>query len=207
MAHRFKTTSRVLLANCVPFTLHVFEKELSDLRRLLELSKIGQETWWNQPGHDDFGMSRSWLVEARRNWLMDFDWRKHEDRVNRLPNFKITILDGELGDISIHFAALFSSNINATPVILLHGWPGSFMEFLTPMELLVEKYTPEILPYHFIVPSLPDYGLSGGPSQNVEMTLNYAARVMNKLMTEIGFKGYVAQGGDIGSMLARIMSI
>lgn len=76
------------------------------------------------------------------------------------------------------------------------------------MELLSEKYTPETLPYHIIVPSLPNYGLSGSPSENVEMTLDRAARIMHQLMMDLGFSdGYVAQGGDLGSVLARIMSV
>lgn len=75
------------------------------------------------------------------------------------------------------------------------------------MELLVKKYTPNTLPYHIIVPSLPDYGLSSGPTQNVEVTLEQAARAMNQLMIDLGFgHGYVAQGGDVGFMLARLMS-
>ncbi|KAJ6104879.1 alpha/beta-hydrolase [Penicillium sp. IBT 16267x] len=75
-------------------------------------------------------------------------------------------------------------------------------------QLLVEKYTPETLPYHVIVPSLPDFGLSSRSSQSIEMTLDRAAFIMNQLMLDLGFGGgYVAQGGDLGSMLARIMSV
>jgi hypothetical protein len=76
------------------------------------------------------------------------------------------------------------------------------------LQLMVEKYSPGTLPYHVIVPSLPDYCLSGGASENVEMTIDRAARIMNRLMLDLGFgDGYIAQGGDLGSMLARIMSV
>lgn len=89
-----------------------------------------------------------------------------------------------------------------------HGFPSSFVEFLPMLELLVQKYTPESLPYHVIVPSLPDYGLSRSASQQAEMTLDQAARIMNQLMLDLGFgQGYVVQGGDLGSMLSRIMSV
>jgi pimeloyl-ACP methyl ester carboxylesterase len=82
------------------------------------------------------------------------------------------------------------------------------MDFLPMMDLLRNKYTPESLPYHIITPSLPDYGLSGSLSQNLEMTLERAASIMNGLMIALGFeKGYVAQGGDLGSMIARLMSV
>lgn len=191
-----------------PFTLHVPETDLTGFHELLKLSKIGPPTWWNQHTDGQFGVSREWLSDAKEAWLKTFNWRAHEAQINSVPNFKITIHDHEAGNVGIHFAALFSNRDDAVPVLFLHGYPGSFMEFLPMMQLLVEKYTPETLPYHVIVPSLPDYGLSGGASGNVEMTLDRAARIMNQLMVDLGFgNGYIAQGGDLGSMLARMMSI
>ncbi|KZL64874.1 epoxide hydrolase [Colletotrichum tofieldiae] len=190
------------------FTLHVPEKELSEFQELLRLSKIGPATWWNQHTDGQFGISREWLSQAKETWLTSFDWRKHEEHINSLPNFKMTVKDVEAGQIELHFAALFSKNKNAIPVVFLHGFPASFTEFLPMMQLLADKYTPETLPYHIIAPSLPGYGLSGSPCQDVEMTLELAARIMNQLMIDLGFgKGYVAQGGDLGSLLARIMSV
>lgn len=191
-----------------PFTLHVLEKELSEFHQLLKLSKIGPATWWNQQKDGRFGVTREWLSQAKETWLTAFDWRQHEARINKFPNFKMTIDDAESGKIEIHFLALFSSKKDAIPIIFLHGFPSSFFELLPMMELLSDKYTPETLPYHIIVPSLPDYGLSSSPSENVEMTLDQAARIMHQLMMDLGFSdGYVAQGGDLGSMLARIMSV
>lgn len=193
-----------------PFTLHVPDKELSEFHELLKLSRIAPATWWNQHNDGRFGVSREWLARAKETWLTAFSWRQHESRINRFPNFKMAISDPEAGHVDIHFLALFSSKKDAMPFVFLHGFPGSFLEMLPVMELLCERYkhTPETtLPYHIIVPSLPGYGLSGGPSENVEMTLDLAARIMHQLMMDLGFgDGYVAQGGDLGSMLARIMS-
>ncbi|PON25864.1 epoxide hydrolase [Trichoderma gamsii] len=191
-----------------PFTLHVPDKDLSEFHELLKLSKIAPATWWNQHNDGRFGVSREWLTQAKETWLTAFDWRQHENRINKFPNFKIAIDDPEAGKIDIRFLALFSSKKDAIPFIFLHGFPSSFLEILPMMELLSEKYTPETLPYHIIVPSLPNYGLSGSPSENVEMTLDRAARIMHQLMMDLGFSdGYVAQGGDLGSVLARIMSV
>jgi microsomal epoxide hydrolase len=191
-----------------PFTLNVSDEDLSEFRDLLKLSKIGPTTWWNRHSDHRFGVSHEWLTQAKETWLSSFDWRKHEENINRFPNFKIGIEDSDAGQIEIHFAALFSKNPNAVPVLFLHGYPGSFVEFLPMMQLLADKYTPETIPYHIVVPSLPDYGLSGSASKDVEMTLSRAARIMNQLMTELGFgTGYVAQGGDLGSMLVRILSV
>lgn len=93
------------------------------------------------------------------------------------------------------------------PVVLLHGWPGSPLEFLSFLELAQSKYKPEELPYTFIVPSLPGYGFSSGPSLERESTLESMAYIIDKLLVGLGFEtGYVAQGGDIGSFVARILA-
>ena len=191
-----------------PFKLHVSESNLSRFRELLRLSEIGPATWWNTQNDPQFGVSRDWLIEAKQTWLHDFNWREHEERLNKFPSYKIAVEDVEAGLVDIHFTALFSTKEDAIPVVFLHGFPASFMEFLPMMQLLVEKYTPDSLPYHIIVPSLPDYGLSGGSTRNTEMTIAQSARIMNQLMVDLGFgEGYVAQGGDLGSMLARVMSV
>ncbi|KZL84312.1 epoxide hydrolase [Colletotrichum incanum] len=208
MAYRFKVIPKNVLGKPEPFNLHVPEQDLSEFRELLQLSKIGPVTWWNQHTDGQFGISREWLSQAKETWLTSFDWRKHEKHINSFPNFKITVKDVEAGQIELHFTALFSENKDAIPIVFLHGFPASFTEFLPMMQLLADKYTPETLPYHIIAPSLPGYGLSGSSSQNVEMTFEQAARIMNQLMIDLGFdKGYVAQGGDLGSLLARIMSV
>ncbi|KAJ5624637.1 epoxide hydrolase [Penicillium lagena] len=208
MLSSFNTPPKNVSGTLEAFTLHVPEEDLSKFQELLKLSEIGPATWWNTQQDSQFGVSREWLSQAKNTWLNKFTWRDHEHSINKFPNFKIAISDEEAGQVDIHFAALFSKRKDAIPVIFLHGFPASFMEFLPMMQLLADRYTPETLPYHIIVPSLPDYGLSGSPTTDVEMTLTQAARIMNQLMLDLGFvDGYAAQGGDLGSMLARIMSV
>lgn len=202
MSASFDTVPAAAQGKPTPFALHISEKAIEDIHTLLRLSPIGRATWWTEHGDGHFGITREWLIQAKAAWLQ-LDWRKTEERINALPNFKISIRD-EQQEHDIHFAALFSSRPDAIPVILLHGWPGSFLEFLPILELVVEKYTPDTLPYHFIVPSIPEYGLStSSGSTDVEMTIPLAARVMNQLMVELGFgSGYFTHGGDVGSMLS-----
>ncbi|KAH7013971.1 epoxide hydrolase [Ilyonectria destructans] len=188
------------------FTFGVPNRQTKEFKTLLSLSKIGSESWYNTREDNEFGISREWLIEAKAAW-MKHDWRKEEKLINSNPNFMTTVDDPELGSVKIHFTALFSTKPDALPLIMLHGWPGSFLEFLPVLDLLKEKYTADTLPYHVIVPSLPDFGLSGGPSNDVELTVESAARLMDQLMLDLGFgQGYVAQGGDVGSFLTRIMS-
>lgn len=104
--------------------------------------------------------------------------------------------------------ALFSKRSDAVPLLLLHGWPGSPLEFLGALSVLMEKYTPDTLPFHVIVPSLPGYAYSSGPPVDQNFDTEGIARVMDKLMVGLGFgKGYVTQGGDIGSFVSRVLAV
>ncbi|KAF4470622.1 epoxide hydrolase [Fusarium albosuccineum] len=187
------------------FTLHVPDAQISAWRSLLEHSAIAPQSRENTQAQ--FGVTRGWIVDAKNAWLNDFDWRRTEERINSHPNFKMTIQDSASGELNIHFVALFSQKIDAVPIMLLHGWPGSFLEFLPMLSLFAKKYSPETLPYHIIVPSLPGYALSSGPPLDRDFTLADGARIMNQLMINLGFSnGYIAQGGDVGSMISRILS-
>lgn len=116
-----------------PFKAHVSDEELQHLLQLVKLSPIGPETYENQiadpKDFTSFGIQRKWLAEAKQRWENGYDWRKTEDRINRLPNYEVEIED-EGFKFNVHFAALFSKKSDAVPLLLLHGWPGSFLEFL-----------------------------------------------------------------------------
>lgn len=131
--------------------------------------------------------------------------RKEEDAINSFPNFKSTISDDDGTKYDVHFAALFSNNADAIPIAFFHGWPGSFLEFLPLMDLLRKEYSPDSLPYHIIVPSLPGFALSSDPPLDRDWKVADSSRIMHKLMLSLGFgtSGYLVQGGDIGSMIGR----
>jgi len=75
------------------------------------------------------------------------------------------------------------------------------------MTILAKEYTPETLPYHIIVPSLPGFAFSSPPPLDKDFQIQDIARFMNLLMSELGFgDGYVVQGGDIGSKVARVLA-
>lgn len=183
-----------------PFTLNIPDKEFSEWKQLLELSKIAPETW--EGSHEDgrYGVSRGWLIDAKDYWLNQYDWRAQEKHINSFPNYKIKI-----EDIDVHFIGLFSEKKDAIPIIFMHGWPGSFIEFLPMLGLIRDKYAAKDLPYHIIVPSLPGYTLSSGGPLDRDWTPTDSARIMDKLMKELGFSKYLAQGGDVGSFLGTIM--
>ncbi len=232
----FSTLPTGVLQKHVAFELHVDEDRLKDFKTLVKLSPIAKETYENlqdDGSHGKFGVSRKWMIEAKKYWEEKFDWyvfdptatthpafdknfvidifhrRKEESHINSFPNFKTNISDDNGKDVfEIHFAALFSKNPNAIPIAFFHGWPGSFLEFLPLMDILQKKYTPETLPYHIIAPSLPGFGLSSGPPLDKDWKVADTSRIMHKLLLSLGFgsAGYLVQGGDIGSMISRAVA-
>lgn len=136
---------------------------------------------------------------------------KTEARLNGYNHFIAKVADEQLGQtFDIHFVALFSqARQPVKPIILLHGWPGSFLEFLSMLDLLKDKYSPENLPYHIVVPSLPGYLFSSAPPLDRDFGLRDVARLMDSLMVDhLGFgeSGYIAQGGDVGSRVCRVLA-
>ncbi|PVH89426.1 alpha/beta-hydrolase [Cadophora sp. DSE1049] len=205
-----------------PFKVSIPDDEIDEFKQLLKLSRLPKKTYENQQEDRRFGVSLSWLTEAKSVWLEEFDWKKSEAHINTFPHFTTTVTTpstpipttsspNKPATVStthtIHFVALFSTNPSAIPIGLFHGWPGSFLEFLPILSLLKEKYPdPKDLPYHVIVPSLPGFAFSSPPPLDVDFDVGSVAAVMNQLMLDLGFGGgYVAQGGDIGSRIVKVL--
>ncbi|EPE31760.1 alpha/beta-Hydrolase [Glarea lozoyensis ATCC 20868] len=187
------------------FKVAIPQNEIDDMIKLLKLSKLPPETYETSMESRQYGVTRDWMIDAKKKWE-SFDWRKTEDMINSFPNFTLDIAD-QSGPHQIHFAALISQKPDAVPVVLLHGWPGNFLEFLPMLNLLRKKYTPETLPYHVIVPSLPGYAFSSPPPLDRDFRIEDVARIFDKLMKDLGFgNGYLVQGGDVGSKVARVMA-
>ncbi|KAL3482449.1 Alpha/Beta hydrolase protein [Aspergillus californicus] len=186
-----------------PFTITVSDEQLSEFKTLVKLSKIAPQTYENLQADGRYGVTHEWMTTMKDEWLNNFDWRACEKRANGFPQYTT-----EIEGLTIHFAALFSEKEDAVPIVLLHGWPGSYFEFLPMLQSLQDEFTPSTLPYHLIVPSLPGYTFSSGPPLDKNFINADSARIIDKLMNGLGFgAGYVAQGGDIGSRIARILGV
>jgi microsomal epoxide hydrolase len=184
-----------------PFTLRLPNEDILDWRQLLQLSKLGPATYENTQDKVNYGVSRTWLSNARDYWLDQYDWRAQEEHINSFDNYTM-----QIECIDLHFIAIFSEKEDAIPIVLIHGWPGSFVEFLPMLDLIRGQYSKRDMPYHIIIPSLPGYTLSKGLPTDVHWTMEDSARILNTLMMNLGFQEYLAQGGDVGSFEARRMA-
>jgi microsomal epoxide hydrolase len=205
--------------NLAPFQISVSDIELDKLKTLLEYSPIAPPNWANSRADGSLGLSRDKLIEMVEYWHKEYDWqdnvhsstlllalttcrRKWESTMNSFPQFKLTVPDDDDRHYDIHFLALFSTNTEAVPVLLLHGWPGSVVEFLPLLLQLRSHSSPGSLPYHLIVPHYIGYGFSSSPPPDRAFTHVDNARLLAKMMHTLGFGSYVVQGGDLGSATA-----
>ena len=182
--------------------INAFKVKISDQEIDSIYNKIKKYPWHEMPddGGWEYGTNLDYLKELSNYWVNNFDWRKSEAQLNRFSNFK-----SKVDDIDIHFIHEKGSGSNPTPLLLMHGWPGSVIEFLHIIERLAhpEKFGGNIDDaFDVVVPSLPGFGFSGRPSR--PMGPRKIANTLNKLMTEnLGYKKYLAQGGDWGATIAN----
>ena len=208
MKMSYATIPKQAVLSVKSFDIRVSDEDLDRFQQLLKFSRLAPVTYENnQTEPDKFGVTHEWMSNTKEYWETQYNWRKREDYLNSFPNFTTSIKDNETNfTFDIHFAALFSEKHDATPIVFLHGWPGSHLEFLGVMDVLRKKYKPQDLPYHVIAPSLPGWTLSSGPPIDRDFLTEDIARVVNKLMVGLfGDTGYVAQGGDIGSYVCRVI--
>ena len=180
-----------------PFTIDVPDSVLADLRERLARARMPDEPediGWQ------LGMNQAYLRQLVDYWRDEFDWRAQERRLNRLEQFKTTI-DG----LDIHFVHRRSAEPDAFPLILTHGWPGTFAEF----DKVIEPLTDPVAhggraedAFHVVVPSIPGYGFSDRPRQ-LGYGRDRTGAIFAELMARLGYERYGAQGGDLGAGVSR----
>jgi pimeloyl-ACP methyl ester carboxylesterase len=161
-----------------PFYIDIDQVVLDDLKY-----RIWHARWPDAPG-------LSYLRGLAAYWADDFDWRKTEAAVNTYPQF-ITEIDG----YKIHYLHIKSGNPDAIPVIISHGWPGSFMEMLKVIPLLAD--------FHLVIPSLLGFGFSDKRGGSTPLM----AGLWVKLMRQLGYERFIAQGGDFGATISTRMAM
>jgi microsomal epoxide hydrolase len=147
---------------------------------------------------------QQWISLASDRWS-EIDGSTLKDEINRHPHFNASVtVDDQTSHH--HFMGLFSKQPDAIPIVFLHGWPGSFLDFLDLLDVVRLQYTPEDSPFHLIVPSLPGYAFSSGSPMGRHTNLTTVARTVDALLTGVGLdNGYIAQGSGVGSYIARLL--
>lgn len=176
------------------FNVNIPQSDLDDL-----IDRIKKIRWPDEIENSEwkYGTSLSYLKELADYWVKEFDWRAIEDQINSFPNFTAKI-DG----VKIHFIHIKSKSKNAIPLVITHGWPGSFLEMLKIIPYLTES---EGLSFDLVIPSIIGFGFSDKLTKNgSDYTFN--ADLWHKLMGKLGYQKYGVQGGDIGAGISIRMA-
>lgn len=184
-----------------PFRIDVPQSELDELRRRIKATR------W--PTHelvvdDTQGVQLATMQALANYWATDYDWRTCETRLNAIPQF-VTDIDGQ----TIHFIHVRSKHEDALPLVITHGWPGSFIEQIKVIDPLTNPTAHGASAsdaFHLVIPSMPGYGYSSEPT-----TLGWdpvrIARAWDTLMKRLGYPKYVAQGGDWGASVTQELAL
>jgi len=172
-----------------PYTFAISQEEIDALR-----VRVQQTNW--PIALEGAGWERSVPVPYLKNladyWINKYDWRKAEAEINQYDQFIATV-----DDQPIHFFHIRSEQEGALPLLLLHGWPSSSVEYLKMIELLVHPQQGEQA-FHLVIPTLPGFGLSA-PVQKTGWQSPRTAQTYADLMEQLGYEQYGAHGTDIGA--------
>jgi microsomal epoxide hydrolase len=183
-----------MIAKPVPFSLHVPEEDIVDLRSRLARTRFPDQA----PGDAwRFGTDVDYLRSLIDYWVSGFDWRAEEAALNAFPQFKV-----ELHGIDLHYLHVPGVGPAPTPLVLLHGWPGSVFEFLEVIARLTDPVRfggAASDAFTVVVPSLPGYGLSFRSGQPRFDVPQMAECIFGLMHDVLGYERFGAQGGDWGA--------
>nr|WP_255506344.1 epoxide hydrolase family protein [Mycolicibacterium sp. 018/SC-01/001] len=186
-----------------PFTLRVPESEIGALRARLaavrwpdreSLPEAAGRARWSQ------GVPLADLRALVDRWHDEYDWRAVEHELADAGQLLL-----HLGGVHIHCLHHRSRRIDAAPLLLTHGWPGSIVEFLDVLEDLAHPPDPSLPAFHIIAPSLPGFGFSSKPAE-AGWGVERIADTWAELMTALGYDDFFAHGGDWGAVVTTVLA-
>lgn len=185
-----------------PFRIEIPQADLHDLH-----DRLARTRWFDDlPGIEwNRGVPTSYLRRLTDIWRDRFDWRSWEDRLNALPQF-VTEIEGQ----PIHFVHVRSPEPNALPLVLTHGWPSSFVEFLDLIGPLTDPRAHGGDPadaFDVVIPSLPGFGFSTPLRESGWGNLFRVAAAWAELMSRLGYERFAAHGGDVGAGVTGMLAM
>jgi pimeloyl-ACP methyl ester carboxylesterase len=183
------------------FRVSIDGGQIEDLMR-----RLRQTRWPIEPNGApwEFGTSQAYLRSVVDYWVSEFDWQEIERQLNGFAHYRIPV-DGRF----CHAIIEPGSGENPLPLVLFHGWPGCFTEYLPLARRLAH---PEAFGGDandgatVIIASLPGTGFSDPPASPTGP--REVGQIWHQLLTEIlGLSHYALHGGDWGAAISSWMAI
>lgn len=187
-----------------PFKIAVSDDFLAATKSKLEAARFPGELDLPSGEKWSYGTPVATVKSLVTYWKDSFDWRKVEARLNEMPQFTADVKAPDSESIELHFVHKKSTRPGAIPLLFIHGWPGNFSEVEKILPLLTDPTDAGAQAYHVVAPSLPGFVFSSAP-RNPGFDLLAIGATLNQLMLDLGYATYVAQGGDWGSFLSRVL--
>ena len=183
-----------------PFFPSYSASAIADLRERLKRTRwpdaLANSGW-------DYGIDLDFTKEICRYWFEEFDWARELEQISTFHHFKCMV-----NGLEIHFIHERGKGASPLPLVLTHGWPGSFLEMLKIVPLLTDPAAHGGDPadaFDVVVPSLPGYGFSGKPGPGVNQFV--IADLWVELMQALGYARFGAQGGDLGAGVSTVLGL
>ncbi|XP_066535520.1 epoxide hydrolase 1 isoform X2 [Hoplias malabaricus] len=181
-----------------PFAVESSEEAMRDLHQRIDRARYTDSL---EDSRFHYGFNSDCLRRVASYWRHEFDWDKQVKELNKFPHFK-TNIEG-LDVHFVHVKPVRRPGQTVLPLMMVHGWPGSFYEFYKILPLLTE--TEGDFVFEVVCPSIPGYGYSEAPQVQGFSSLD-AARIFHKLMERLSFTDYYLQGGDWGAFITCNMA-
>ena len=185
-----------------PYEVKIAQETLDDLRERLAAARWTDEV---SGAEWDYGTNSSYLKKLAEYWRDEFDWRQQEQSINAFAHFR-----AEVDGFGLHFIRERGKGANPLPLVLLHGFPSSFLQMLKIIPLLTDPAGHGANAedsFDVIVPSLPGYGFSDRPNER-GMSVARMSELFAKLMTEeLGYDRYAVRASDLGAGVAKELAL
>jgi pimeloyl-ACP methyl ester carboxylesterase len=155
------------------------------------------------------GSDSAFMTDLAKHWVESYDWFEEQDIIfSNGSHYAVTIPEGG-GDyehpVSFHFVHERSGHEGAIPLLILHGWPSSHLEFSKVLEPLSSPEDPSAQAFHVIVPDIPGFGFSPAPTYS-GLGSGQLAEALDKLMKKLGYNRYAVAGTDLGHFVGLFMN-
>src|SRR5450755_673901 len=181
-----------------PFLINFDQSILDDLK-----NRISNTRWTDEIGNAkwEYKTQKKYLIELCDYWQNDFNWKAQEDYLNSFRHYKTNI-----DNTGIHFIHEKGRGTTSIPLLLIHGFPDSFVRFLKMIPLLTEP-DKNGFSFDLVIPSIPGYGFSDIPAESGMNTKRIADLFAKLMMKELGYEKFISHGGDWGSGITEQLAL